>query len=273
MRARQALPTLLALAFALAAAAFVAGARLLPGRQKDGSVLLANGWRITPAGRAVTVGTLPLSLAVARDGRVLTLLSGYSTEGLVVIDPGSWTVADSVPLSAAWLGLALHDGDAWVAGGTTNRVWRLAAGGGSWARADSVVLADSGADVFAGGLALSPDARRVALVGQLDDSVYLLDATPLKRVAAAATGDHPYTAIFSRDGRRLLVSNWGDSTLSVYAVDDTTLTALPALHVDPRPSAMAVSADVQGPSRTPRPTRCRSWTSNRGESRPRSPSG
>jgi YVTN family beta-propeller protein len=242
MRARR--PVILLGAALLAATAFAVHGRLRPGRQADGTTLLANGWRISPAGRSLPVGTLPLALAVRRDGTVLTLTSGYSTNGLVVIDPKRWAVTDSVPLSASWLGLALRrDGGVFVSGGTTNRVWRLAETDGRWARADSVVLADSGASVFAGGLALSPREDLIAVVGQLTDSVFLLRASPLARVVAAATGSHPYTALFAPDGRTLYVSNWGDSTISVYRVGDGALTPRPAIAVAPRPSAMLFSHD------------------------------
>ena len=242
MRARHS--TALLAAALLIAAAFVAAGRLRPGRQADGSTLLANGWRVTPAGRSLTVGTLPLALALHPDGRVLTLTSGYSGNGLVVVDPARWAVTDSVPLSAAWLGLAVRrDGSAFASGGTTNRVWRLAETNGQWARADSVVLADSGAALFAAGLALAPGGERLAVVGDLADSVYLLDASPLKRTAAAATGDHPYTAAFAPDGRTVYVSNWGDSTISVYTVGARALTPRAAIQVAPRPSALLVAPD------------------------------
>jgi YVTN family beta-propeller protein len=242
MRAR--LSFVLLSAALLGAAAFAAHGRLRPGRQADGATLLSNGWRVTPAGRSVSVGTLPLALAVHPDGRVLVLGSGYSTEGLVVVDPARWAVTDSVPLSAAWLGLAVrHDGGVFASGGTTNRVWRLAETDGRWARADSVVLADSGAALFASGLALAPDERRLAVVGNLDDSVYLLGAAPLARIGAAATGSHPYTAVFAPDGRTLYVSNWGDSTVSVYGVGDGGLTPRRAMTVAPRPSALQLSPD------------------------------
>jgi len=242
MRAR--LPTILLGAAALAAAAFAAQGRLRPGRQADGTSLLANGWRVSPAGRSLPVGTLPLALAVHRDGRVLALASGYSTNALMVIDPNRWAVTDSVPLSAAWLGLALRrDGGAFVSGGTTNRVWRLAEKDGHWARADSVMLADSGAALFTAGLALAPRGERLAVVGNLADSVFLLRASPLRRAAAAATGSHPYTAVFAPNGRTLYVSNWGDSTISVYGVGRSSLTPRPAIPVAPRPSALLLSRD------------------------------
>jgi YVTN family beta-propeller protein len=229
---------------ALLAAAVWAGRRVVPGPQADGTTLLANGWRITPAGRSVRVGTLPLGLAVLPDGRVLALLSGYSTNGLAVVDSGRWAVTDSVPLSAAWLGLAAAgDGRVYASGGTTNRVWLLREVAGKWQRADSAVLADSGTALFAAGLALSADGRRLAVVGQLDDSVYLLDAATLHRTAAAATGSRPYTALFTPDGRTLLVSNWGDSTLSRFAIVGDSLEPRGAIVVPPRPSALAAARD------------------------------
>jgi len=235
------------LAIVLAAAALVAwsaATRLVPGRMPDGTVLLSNGWRISPAGRSLALGTLPLSLATLPDGRVLTLLSGYSTEGLAVVDPVRWAVTDSVPLSAAWLGLAVGgDGSVFASGGTTNRVWRLAEAGGRWQRADSVVLADSGAALFAAGLALAPDGRSLAVVGDLSDSVYLLDAATLRRMDAGRTGGHPYTALFSPDGATLYVSNWNDSTVSRFAVGEHSLRPLPSIRVAPRPSAMALGRD------------------------------
>jgi YVTN family beta-propeller protein len=240
MRARVLVPLI---AVPLIAAAVWVGGRVVPGPQADGSTLLANGWTITPAGRSVRVGTLPLGLAVLPDGRVLALLSGYSTNGLVVVDPARWEVTDSVPLSAAWLGLAVApDGGVYVSGGTTNRVWRLREVGARWRRADSLVLADSGAALFAGGLALSADGRRLAVVAQLCDSVYLLDATTMARTAAAATGSHPYTAVFAPDGT-LLVSNWGDSTLSRFDVAAGSLAPRGTILVPPRPSALVVSRD------------------------------
>ena len=242
MRARIAVPLVVGLG--VAATAFMAARRLVPGRQADGRTLLANGWRVSPAGRSVAVGNLPLSLGLLPDGRVVALLSGYTANGLTVIDSARWSVADSVRLSAAWLGLAVaREGSVFAAGGTTNRVWRLRETAGRWARADSAMLADSGADVFAAGLALSPDGRSLAVVGNLADSVWLLDAATLRRTAAAATGDHPYTAVFAPDGRALFVSNWGDSTLSRYALRRDSLAPAGRVAVAPRPSALALSPD------------------------------
>ena len=241
MRIRLAVPVLLA---AVTLVAWSAAKRLVPGRLPDGTVLLSNGWRISPAGRSVPVGTLPLSLATLPDGRVVALLSGYSANEVDVLDPQRWAVTDSVPLSAAWLGLAVAaNGDVFASGGTTNRVWRLREVAGRWQRADSAVLADSGAALFAAGIALTPDGHYLAVVGNLADSVYLLDAATLRRTAGASTGGKPYTAAFSPDGGTLYVSNWNDSTVSRFSVGEGRLRPERSLTVSPRPSAMVISRD------------------------------
>src|SRR5438128_9243049 len=231
---------LLLLLPALAGAALLA-TRLVPGPLRDGTMQLASGWRIRPAGRQVTVGTLPLNLLTLSDGSVLVTNNGYGGTGLVRIDPVSARVVWRTRLPAAWLGLARAGGGwrdtVWASGGATNRVYRFVwQGGAAWAT-DSVALADSGANLFAAGIALLRRQGLVAVVGNLSDSVYLLDAATLQRRGAAAVGHRPYTAV--ADSVHLYVSNWGDSTISVIDLSDGP-TVRPSVFVGPHPSALAL---------------------------------
>src|SRR2546425_134724 len=75
------------LAVSMLAIAAALATRRKPGPLPDGSTLLPSGWRIRPAGRQVTVGTLPLGLATLSDGSVLVTNNGYAENGLMRIDP------------------------------------------------------------------------------------------------------------------------------------------------------------------------------------------
>src|SRR5947208_63456 len=192
------------------AALAVLTTRLVPGPQKDRTTLLPSGWRIRPAGRQVPVGTLPLNLLTLSDGSVLVTNNGYGANGLMRIDPVTAQLVWRLPLKAAWLGLARSERNwrdtVWAGGGGTNRVYRLVwLGGAGWAT-DTVALADTSTRLFPAGIAAAPRQGLVAVVGNLSDSVYLIDAATLERRGAVAVGHHPYAVV--ADSNRLYVSDW-----------------------------------------------------------------
>src|SRR5574341_1513552 len=224
---------------AVGLAAYAAG-RIVPGPAADGTTVLPSGWRIRPAGTQVAVGTLPLSAAVAGDGGVWVTNNGYGANGLMRIEPANAIVTDVLPLQAAWLGLVAGGGSGdtvWASGGGLNRVYRFARDASGWTK-DSVVLADSGKAVFAAGLARFAGGRRVAVVGNLSDSVYLLDAATLARTGAVPVGHRPYMVV--ADSGHGYVSNWGDSTVSVIDLSDPPTVRPSAVFVGPHPSALAL---------------------------------
>ncbi len=236
---RRALLALLALP-ALAGLALVV-TRVMPGPQPDGTTVLPSGWRIRPAGRQVAVGTLPLNLITLSDGSLLVTNNGSGENGLMRIDPVGGGITWRYPLKAAWLGLARSGRDwrdtVWASGGGTNRVYRLAWLGGAGWTTDTVTLGDTSAKVFAAGLAVVPARGLVAIIGNLSDSLYLIDAATLARRGTVVVGHRPYTVV--ADSAHLYVSDWGDSTVSV--ID---LSASPpvrrSVFVGPHPSALAL---------------------------------
>jgi hypothetical protein len=215
--------------------------RVVPGPRPDGTVVLPSGWRIHPAGRQVLVGTLPLNLVVLSDGQLAVPANGYGANGVRGVDPAAGRLVWMLPQRAAWVGLAGagaggHD-TLWASGGGTNRVYRFIRADSTWAR-DSVRLADSTAKLFVAGLAVVPGRGLVAAVGNLSDSVYLLDAATLARRGTFQVGHRPYTVV--ADSSHLYVSNWGDSTVSVIDLSGNPILRPSSVFVGPHPSALAL---------------------------------
>ena len=235
-------PALLAVP-ALAVLALFA-TRLVPVPLGGGrATLLPSGWRIEPAGRQVSVGTLPLNLVVTGDGLVFVTNNGYGENGVMRVDPVAGTAGWVRRMRAAWLGLARTGrrgaDTVWASGAGQNSVYRLvrAGLGGAW-RTDSMLLGDSTRKIFVAGISVLPGRSLVAAVGNLSDSVYLINAHTLQRQGAIAVGHRPYTAV--ADAGRLYVSDWGDSSVSVIDLNAGPPYRRTAWFVGPHPSALTL---------------------------------
>src|ERR1043165_446117 len=71
----------LAVCHLLASIAFAAVPAILPGLQRDGSVLLPNQWSLRPVGKQLVVGDFPVNVALHPGGRYAAVLHcGYSQQ-------------------------------------------------------------------------------------------------------------------------------------------------------------------------------------------------
>ena len=83
--------------------------RLPDKKDAQGRITLANGWRLTPAGKHVELpGDLPGSMVLSPDGRYLLVNTcGYHGHSLSVIDTSSLEIVQRFNLLRDWVGMAL----------------------------------------------------------------------------------------------------------------------------------------------------------------------
>src|SRR5262245_24017468 len=133
-----------------------------PGAMGDGSTLLPNGWRLSPAGKHLQVSTLPLNVAVSPDGRQAVVTNnGLVKPSLSVIDINAWSVKSTMTVEQSWLGLAFHpDGTKLYASGAgLNNVQEFTYADGVVTRARTFNLPAYSGDTMVGGVAVSPNGR------------------------------------------------------------------------------------------------------------------
>src|SRR5215471_2793797 len=133
------------------AALYSQRARLLTiGRSGNGFVL-NTGWRIQPAGRDISLSTLPMSHALSPDGRWVAVLNGgYNPASVSLIDPTLARVAASVEIGDGWRGLAFSPSGKMLYAGNGAR------GSISEISVDGGLTAQRKIDVFPGEKAGSP---------------------------------------------------------------------------------------------------------------------
>src|SRR5580658_4611183 len=96
----------------------------LPGQRADGSVLLPNQWSLRPVGRQIELGDFPINIAVDSSGRFAAILhSGYSQQGLRIVDLKTETIVTNVPLHEAFYGIEFsRDGSQLFCSGASDEV-------------------------------------------------------------------------------------------------------------------------------------------------------
>src|SRR5215831_12232729 len=69
-------------------------------------VQLPNGWSLSPVGRSLRLGDLPLNIAVSPSKKYIAVTcNGQSTQSLQLIDPVHEKLLDSIDIPKSWLGL------------------------------------------------------------------------------------------------------------------------------------------------------------------------
>src|SRR4051812_15902102 len=99
--------------------------RLNINAQTSPRVKLPNGWGLTPAGRSIPLGDLPLNIAVSTSGKLMAVTNnGQSVQSLQLISIPQQKILDEVIIPKSWVGLAFsrNEKNLYASGGNDNMV-------------------------------------------------------------------------------------------------------------------------------------------------------
>ena len=239
----------------------------LVGVQPNGSILLPNGQTIVPAGTQIEVNDRPLGIAVSPDGieAAVATASNFAPRAVHIINLATRTVAQTLSVGNSFAGIAYSaDGKTlYVGGGADNDVKVFTRGaGGVWTQAPHIPIVSSSPS----GLSLSPAGDKLYVALNRLNALGIVD-TIARTTVQVQTGAFPYSALATRDGRKVYVSNWGgrlpragdatdgsnpvvvdpatgianNGTVSVY--DTAAQAVAKTIEVGLHPSALALSPD------------------------------
>src|SRR5947207_7371121 len=107
MKRSFALVIILGLLGALIAKIDTSSAAIPNGDNGTNGYQLPNGWRLTPAGHHLGVGTMPLNMVLSPDGNyMLVTNSGYGEHSVMIVDTKQFNITETIPLDKTWLGLS-----------------------------------------------------------------------------------------------------------------------------------------------------------------------
>jgi DNA-binding beta-propeller fold protein YncE len=209
---------------------------------------LPTGVRLDPAGEAVDLGSLPISLVLAPErGKAVVVLSGWREQGVQVVDLKTRKVTQKLLQDGAFYGAAFSpDGHRLcVSGGNTDMLFVYVWKDGAATIENKFELAkaktaDGTGTSYPAGLAFSPNGKFVYVAEDVGDRLAVVNAATGEITQRFSTDHYPYGIALTADGQ-VFVSAWGGSTVSQFRiVADGSLAYLGRIEVGRHPSALAV---------------------------------
>ena len=194
-------------------------------------VLLPNGWKLSPAGRSLPLGDLPLNMQLSASGKFLAVTNnGQSTQSLQLIDPRSEKLLDEKILGKSWYGIAFsHDENRiYASGGNDNVILNIPIANGKFGHPDTIRLGAAWpkAKICPTGITVNKAGTRLYTVTKEDSTLYIINPAQGDIVSKVKLSAEAYSCILSPDEKTLYISLWGGDKLAFYNIASQALTSI-----------------------------------------------
>jgi len=210
-------------------------------------VSLPNGWQLTPVGKIVPLGDLPLNIAISPDRKLAAVTNnGQSDQSIELIDIKKGKVIQTLPIKKAWLGLAFSDDgkSIYASGGNDNIIIRYAVSKKQMVAADTIRIGKPWPErISIAGLAVDDSKQRLYVVTKENNSLYVIDTKAKKVISQHPLGGEGYTCILSPDRRTLYASCWGCDRIVIFDTEGQKITG--SITVGDNPNDMCITRSGQ----------------------------
>ena len=210
-------------------------------------VLLPNGWKLSPVGKILPLGDLPLNIAISPSEKLAAVTNnGQSIQMIQLFDIVNDKLLDSVVIGKSWLGLTFSsDGKSlYASGGNDNIIIRYAIQNNRLINADSIRIGKPWPEkISIAGIAVNDQKKRLYAVTKENNSLYVINTVSKKVVSQHQLGGEGYTCLLSPDNKILYISCWGCDKIVTF---DTNLEKISgSVAVGDNPNDMCITKKGQ----------------------------
>jgi DNA-binding beta-propeller fold protein YncE len=191
-------------------------------------IRLPNGWSLTPLGRSISLGDLPLNIVVSPTKKLLAVTNnGQSTQTIQLIDPVKGKMISEKIIPESWLGLAFSADEhfLYASGGNDNLIVKYKiAGGNQLKEADRIPLGSKWpVRISPAGMQLDDKSNTLFVVTKENNSLYVVDLKT-KKSRSFPLGAEAYTCLLSKNKTELYISLWGGGKILIYDIRKKMIT-------------------------------------------------
>ena len=202
-----------------AAVALFTGAQTLQ-QVESKRVHLPNGWSLTPVGKSLPLGDLPLNIAVSSSKKFIAVTNnGQSLHSLQLIDTRTDKILDSVVIPKAWYGLKFSADEKFLyaSGGNDNWILQYAVQNNKLVLKDSIIIGRKWPQkISLAGIEIDDAKNRMYVLTKENDSLYIIDLVGKKIISGYKLDAEGYGCLLSPDKKKLYISCWGCDKVLVF---------------------------------------------------------
>lgn len=191
-------------------------------------VLLPNGWSLTPAGKSLPLGDLPLNIKISPDKKYLAVTNnGQSKQTIQLIDITTEKIIDEQSIGKSWYGLSwsADSKKLFASGGNDNIILVYPIEKKKLGVPDKLKLGEAWPKekICPTGIDIDDKKQILYIVTKENNSLYLVDIKAGKTINKVDLGSEAYSCQLSKDKNELFISLWGDDKIAVYNVKENKI--------------------------------------------------
>lgn len=206
-------------------------------------VTLPNGWSLSPAGRSLPLGDLPLNIVISPSKKYAAVTNnGEWKQSIQLIDLHNEKILDNISIDWSWYGLAFSQDEKYLyaSEGNKNRIMKYRVGNGKLMFDDSIKLGGVWPNkISPAGMVLDDNKGLLFVVTRENNSLYVVDLKTQNTIKQIQLDAEAYTCLLSKDKAELYISCWGCKKLVV--VDTKSLEIKSQIDVGEHPNELCLS--------------------------------
>jgi len=208
---------------------------------------LPNGWSLTPVGKSLALGDLPLNIAVSPSKKLIAVTNnGQSTQSIQLIDAINDDILDNIEIPKSWYGLKFSGDEKFLyaSGGNDNCILKYAVSNNKLNLKDKIKLGDEWpVRISPTGIEIDDATQTMYVVTKENNSLYVVDLKTKSITQKDTLRAEAFTCLLSPDKKELYISLWGDKKILIYNTIQKKLTE--AVNVGGHPNEMCLTKKGQ----------------------------
>ncbi len=200
-------------------------------------ITLPNGWSLTPVGKSLPLGDLPLNIAVSKSGKYMAVTNnGQSTKSIQLFDAKKEQQLDEIKIAKAWYGLKFSADEKrlYASGGNDNLILQYNIVNNKLVITDTFKISTKKKELLSpAGIEVDDAQELLYVVTKENNTLYVLSLQTKEILSQIKLDGEAYACLLSPDKNTLYISCWGCDKVILFDTKLKTITTSIAVGDNP----------------------------------------